>query len=229
MNRLEVLFLHALPLNGAMWDVQRSAIPVPSHAPTLYGFGKTLEEWAQGALCVTEGRRLVLVGCSVGGSCALEIAALAPEQIAGLMLIGTKADCRPDPEFLAEAIRTLRHHGRENAWERYWRALFAPARRDVVDHARSMMMEQSVDDLVRGVEVFHTRPSRAALLPHLHCPVAIVTGEHDLAPGIRTSRLQADAASRGTCHVVEDCGHYVPLERPQVLNDLLRDFLSVCQ
>ena len=230
MNGLEVLFLHALPLNGAMWDAQRSAIFAPSHAPTLYHFGRRLEEWAEGALAMTKGGRLVLVGCSVGGSCALEIAALAPERIAGVMLIGTKADCRPDAGLMAEAIQAIRSGDRELAWERYWRPLFAPAAgREVLDHARAMMMEQSADDLVRGVEAFHSRPSRAALLPQLDCPVVVITGEHDRAPGIGTSRLQAQAASRGTLHVVKDCGHYVPLEQPSSLNTLLSDFLATCR
>lgn len=92
-----------------------------------------------------------------------------------------------------------------------------------------MMMEQSVEDLVRGVEAFHSRPSRAALLPRLDCPVAMVTGEHDPAPGIMTSRLQAESARRGTLHVVHGCGHYVPLEKPQVLDTLLQDFLAACR
>lgn len=230
MSGLEVLFLHALPLNGTMWDAQRSVISLQSHAPTLYHFGERLEDWAQRALAMTQARRLVLVGCSVGGSCALEIAALAPERIAGLMLIGTKADRRPDPEMMREAVRTLRDEGRELAWQRYWQPLFGPAAsQDVIDQARSMMMEQSAEDLARGVEVFHSRPSRAALLPQLNCPVTVATGEHDRAPGITTSRFQAEASPRGTLHVVQNCGHYAPLEQPQTLNVLLQHFLTTCE
>lgn len=136
MKGLEVLFLHALPLNGAMWDAQRTVISVPSHAPTFYGLGKGVEEWGQAALAMTQAERLVLVGCSVGGSCALEIAALAPERIAGLMLIGTKADRRADRRLMVEAVDTIRNEGRQIAWQRYWRPLFAPGTSlDVMDHA----------------------------------------------------------------------------------------------
>jgi pimeloyl-ACP methyl ester carboxylesterase len=229
MEEPEVVFLHALPLTGAMWRAQRSVISVPSHASTLYGFGPTLEDWAKGALSLTGRRRLILVGCSVGGSCALEIAALAPERIAGLMLIGTKADRRPDPAFLAEAISTIRDEGRQFAWQRYWQPLFSPETAPgIIGNAEGMMMDLSIDDLVRGVEVFHARPSRAALLPMLDCPVMVVTGEEDRAPGLRTSRAQAAAVRRGSLHVIPGCGHYVPLEQPVLLNHLLQALIAAC-
>lgn len=230
MERPEIIFLHALPLTGSMWDAQRSAVSVPSHAPTLYNFGRTLGDWAKGALSLTRSRRLILVGCSVGGSCALEIAAIAPERIAGLMMIGTKADHRPDPAFLQEAVQTIRNEGREVAWRRYWKPLFNPMiSPELVEGALAMMMERSIEDIVRGVEVFHSRPSRATLLPTLDRPVMVVTGEQDQAPGLRTSRDQATAMAQAKLHVMPDCGHYVPLEQPLQLNRLLHQLLAVVE
>src|SRR5258707_11475026 len=45
-------------------------------------FGDSIEAWAAAALRLTKGDRLVVVGCSVGGSCALELAVAAPDRVA---------------------------------------------------------------------------------------------------------------------------------------------------
>lgn len=227
---MEILFLHALPLDGSMWDAQRSAISLPSHAPALYGFGETLADWAKGALALTDSRKLILVGCSVGGSCALEIAALAPERIAGMVLIGTKANCRPEPLFRQEAVRVIREEGKEVAWQRYWQPLFAAScNESVVASAQDIMMRQSIDHLVRGVDVFHTRAGRADLLRILSYPIAVLTGEYDNAPGLKASRAQAAMAPFGQLHVIGSSGHYVPLEQPGGLNLLLQGFVAACR
>lgn len=230
MDEPELLFLHALPLDGSMWDAQRAALPFASLAPTLYGLGETLTEWAEAALSLTQKRSLVLVGCSVGGSCALEVAHLAPERVTGIVLIGTKANHRADPLFQAEAVRLIREEGRDAAWRRYWLPLFAASSPQVVtDVAYDMMMLQSPDDLVRGIDVFHTRHGRANVLASQSCPVAVVTGEQDPAPGFGTSRAQAEMVPNGNLHVIKGSGHYVPLEKPADLNRLLNEFIMICR
>jgi len=86
-EKLELLFLHALPLDGSMWAGQKQLLPGSTYTPTLYPFGDSIEAWAAAALKVAKGDRLVVVGCSVGGSCALELAVAAPERVAALVLI----------------------------------------------------------------------------------------------------------------------------------------------
>ena len=98
---LGLLFLHALPLDGSMWAAHEDLLPGSSCAPTLYGFGTTVEAWAMAALRMAKGDRLIVVGCSVGGSCAIEVATAAPDRVAALVLIGTKAKHSPDPDLHA--------------------------------------------------------------------------------------------------------------------------------
>jgi hypothetical protein len=53
----------------------------------------------------------VVVGNSVGGSCALEVARAAPDQVEAVVLVGAKAGVRPDPALRAEAVGTLADGG----------------------------------------------------------------------------------------------------------------------
>src|SRR5262245_21762001 len=124
-DQLELLFLHALPLDGSMWAGQAELLPGSTYAPTLYALGDTVEAWAAKTLKLAKGNRLIVVGCSVGGSCALELAVAAPDRIAALVLIGTKAGHRPDPALHASALETLRGKGMEEGWRTYWAPLLS--------------------------------------------------------------------------------------------------------
>ena len=224
---LELLLLHALPLDGSMWAAQLDLLPGATYAPTLYGFGDRVEDWAAEALKLPRGNQIIVVGCSVGGSCALEVAALAPERIAGLVLIGTKAARRLDSALRATAVKALREQGLEAAWREWWEPAFSTtASPATIADARHILMRQPLEDVVLGVEAFHTRQSRDDFLSTFSGPVHVVTGADDVLPGLATSSKQADLAPNGCLHVIPECGHYVPMERPEALNSIVRQLID---
>lgn len=227
-EKLELLFLHALPLDGSMWAGQKQLLPGSTYTPTLYPFGDSIEAWAAAALKLAKGDRLVVVGCSVGGSCALELAVAAPNRVAALVLIGTKAGHRPEPAPHASALETLQEKGLEEAWKVFWAPLFSRcANSQVIGDAKRIMLRQSPLDIARGVTAFHSRPSRDQFLSAFPRPVIVVTGADDRAPGPKVSTAQADSAQHGRLHIVPECGHYVPLERPEYLNSILQEVIAV--
>jgi len=220
---MQLVLLHALPLDASMWAPQADLLPGATIAPTLYGLGDSIEEWARAVLDLTDGGPLVVVGSSVGGSCALEMAALAPDRVRALVLVGAKAAHRPDPALRDAAVELLRRDGMDAAWRSCWEPLFsrsaAPA---VVASARAIAARQSVEDVVRGVRAFHGRRNMdgfAARWPH---PLVVVAGADDTAPSPTTASALAASARRGEFHLVPDCGHYVGLERPTVLEGIVR-------
>lgn len=226
-KKLELLFLHALPLDGSMWAAQQRLLPGSTHAPTLYPFGDSVEAWAAAALKVATGDRLVVVGCSVGGSCAIELAIIAPERVAALVLIGTKAGHRPDPALHASVLQTLEDKGLEEAWRIFWAPLFSRSTDTrVIEDARQTMLRQSSLALARGTTAFHTRPGREQFLAAFPRPVIVITGADDIALGV--SKAQADLAPRGQLHIIPECGHYVPIERPETLNSILEEVITTC-
>lgn len=221
---LGLLLLHALPLDGSMWTDQVDFFPGPTFAPTLYGLGDTVEEWANEALQVATSDRLIVVGCSVGGSCALEVAAKAPDRVAALVLIGTKAKHDPEPGFHASALEIIETRGLEYAWNQFWAPLFSDATdQRVVDAAKESALRQNPRDIARGVTAFHSRQSRERVVAEFDNSVVVVTGADDVAPGPNASTELAALAPRGHLHVIPSCGHYVPLEQPDVFRTILND------
>ena len=222
-----LLFLHALPLDGSMWSEFADLMPGATFAPTLYGFGDTLQEWARGALQSANSRRLIVVGCSVGGSCALEIAAIAPDRVAALVLIATKAAHRPDPALRDAVIETLEREGIQKAWTDYWATLLSPkVGLRVADHAKSIALRQSLQDIARGVAVFHSRPGREAFAATWPKETIIISGEHDSAPGVDHSIALAKSMQNSRCEIIEGSGHYVPLEQPEALKKILKQLIE---
>lgn len=210
-----------------MWAGQKELLPGSSYAPTLYPFGDSIESWAAEALKLVKGDRLIVVGCSIGGSCALELAAAAPDRVAALVLIGTKGAHRPDPALHASALETLEEKGLEDTWRRFWAPLFSrSASGQVVSAAKRIALRQSPQEITRGVTAFHSRTSRDGFLMAFPRPVVVVTGADDSSPGLQVSAMQANSAQHGRLHVVPECGHYVPLERPEHLNSILCELIA---
>ncbi len=167
---------------------------------------------------------VVVVGNSIGGSCAIEVAMLAPTKVKGLVLCGAKAGHRPEPDLRDEALNVLENAGIEMAWERYWRPLFGPdASADVVGHARRTAQKIGAPAIAAGVRAFHGRADREDFLMGWDGPVLFVDGEHDQPE--RSSRF-AERLQRGSFHRIGGVGHYLPLESPETLATITADLLT---
>ncbi len=220
---LGLLLLHALPLDREMWSEQMDLLPDATYAPNLYQFGGSIKNWAAQSLAATSSERLVVVGCSVGGSCALEVAKLAPERVCSLVLVGTKAAHDPDPELFRESVSLLKTKGVEAVWDIYWRPLFQfPHDEKYISKAKSIAISQSVSDLENGLTAFHTRPSSEESLAGFDLPVHVVTGEDDVFPGLQYSDVMASKAKYGKLHIIRESGHYVPLVQSEQFNEILK-------
>ena len=153
---------------------------------------------------------------------------LAPDRVAGTVLIGTKARHDPDPDALSESQNTVENHGVAGAWERYWKPLFEQNNDiELVQTAQEIALAQSDTALISGLNSFHTRESREDVVRDSTVPIQIVTGDQDELPGIDYSRRLASLSKNAQLHIFENCGHYVPMMQPIKLNRLIVETLAV--
>src|SRR6266508_3328895 len=159
-SAVNVVLLHALPLDERMWEPQRSALSEHDVvSPNLYVLGSSMDAWANAILDRLEGP-FVAVGASMGGYCALAIARKAPERLAGLVLAGSRADAdSPERrEARAGTIRLVQEHGVEALWEDMRPKLFPEdAAAEVAGRAREIALEQKPEGLVAAVEAIRDR------------------------------------------------------------------------
>lgn len=220
---MKLVFLHALPFDGRMWDQTTAALAGETLAPDLFDLGDSIEDWASAVLDEVGSDELIVVGCSVGGSCALEIACAAPEQVAGIVLIGAKAEVNPDPSLRDAAVRVLETHGMDVAWRKYWLPLFADTTSSQVkESARRWAMQQDVSSVVNGVRAFHNRRDLSSFAAEWRRPLIGISGDRDLTPSPSKLRHIATGPNRAF-HFVPDCGHYANLEQPATFEKLLTE------
>jgi len=212
-------------------------LPGRTFAPTLYTLGNTMADRAAGVLGRAAAGPLIVVGNSAGGSCALEMARLAPDRIEALVLVGTKADHRPEPELRESFIASL-EADRLTALRRWVDGLVGPnADHEVLERVLALAEPQSLADLLVGVRVFHSRPAAGGVMSGWTKPLVVVRGEHDqtrvgfsgLEQTIAEQREPADPSyPNQRPEVVADCGHYVNLERPEAFNAILAQVVASC-
>jgi pimeloyl-ACP methyl ester carboxylesterase len=223
---VRVVLLHALPFDRGMWRAVPDLAGVETLAPSLYQFGRTLQDWAHGVLALVGEDPLVVVGCSIGGSCALEVARAAPDQVVGIVLVGAKAGVRPDPALRDDAVRLLTRQGMEAAWQAYWRPLFGrntPA--GVLADAHRMALEQDETDVACGVRAFHDRRDLTDFAVGWPKPLVVISGDQDRTPA-PTAAARITAGPDRHFHLIENCGHYVSLERPAELRSIVESTIS---
>lgn len=222
---VKLLLLHPLPLDGSVFSDDLRSLGDDCVAPTLYDEGDDILGWARAALDAVGDGPVVVVGNSIGGSCAIEVARLAPSKVKALVLCGTKAGHRPEPDVRDEALHVLDNLGLRAAWERYWLPLFGPdASADVVEHAWLVAARHGAESISCGVRAFHGRPDREDFLRTWLGPVVLVSGEHDIKPQ-RSQRL-ADRLPHGVFCLVPGVGHYLPLEAPEALQAITSDVMA---
>jgi pimeloyl-ACP methyl ester carboxylesterase len=223
----KLVFLHAFPLDSRMWEEQQTVLPGRIETPDLYTRGDTLEQWAEDILDSVGDGPLIVVGSSMGGSCALELAQLAPDRVAALVLVGTKAGHHPDPAYRDACIARLEQGGADAIWDEIRNDLIgsqAPAA--VVDRIRTLMRAQRTEDLIRGVRAFHGRQDLSQFAARWNKPLLVICGDKDRVVTVgKTAKFVASTRS-GTLHVMRDCGHYMNMERPLTFNRIIRDFID---
>lgn len=221
---MKIAFLHALPFDERMWEVQLSEFD--GVAPKLYPLGESFDEWALGVLQQVPGR-FVAVGASMGGYTAAAIARLAPERLAGLVLAGSRADADPPERAPAreEWIRIAREEGGEGLWNVAAKNFFAPGTPDeIVERAHAIAAEQDPEGLVRAITAIRDRPDSTEAVTS-GIPLLVIAGEQDPLFPVSVSEELAARSPAGRVEVL-DCGHLPSWERPDEFNSMLSAFVS---
>ncbi len=170
---------------------------------------------------------LIVVGCSMGGSCALEMALRAPDRVSALVLVGTKAGHNPDPASRDGFITRLKQGGANALWSEIQTDLIGSrAPGAVVNRIRTLMLAQRVKDLIRAVRAFHSRRDLSEFAERWNKPLLIMCGDKDrVVTESKTAAFVARTQS-GVLHVMRDFGHCMNMERPSEFNRIVADFVD---
>ncbi|MBS2023293.1 MAG: alpha/beta fold hydrolase [Deltaproteobacteria bacterium] len=241
-----VLWLQGLNAPGSAWAVQLAHFSRThrSVVPDARGVGKsgqprgpyTTAQMADDALRVLDACQVDsahVVGLSLGGATAQELALRAPERVKSLTLIGTFAGTFPRQQALLEAWRALypvalAAPGGREAWEKQAYAwLFTDAFWKKDTNVRAALRfagtqpAQTPEGFQGQVDAALTHDTRARL-PGLKLPTLVIHGALDQLAPVEAGHELARLIPGAELLVVPDAGHAVNLESQRAVHAALR-------
>ena len=162
------------------------------------------------------------------------MAADAPERVNGLTLISVNP-LPVAPDTLAsrrEAVHTAQARGLAD-WlvSSLWQSYVAPSRlsdRILQETICRMAQECGIETFAEQTEMAIHRQDNRAAFNALSCPTLLLNGAQDVICTPHHHQLLAAGNANVTRHTVETGGHFIPLETPDEIAPLLRQWITEC-
>jgi len=242
-----LLFLHAFPLQAAMWDYQIEAFESTHRclAVDLPGFGQSpppaeperssMQSWAKlvvGALDELGVATVTVVGCSMGGYLAMALLRHHPDRIERLVLADTKATSDDVAAFgrrseLQQQVRS--GYDLSSLAKGTVEGLLSGssmARPELVTYVHALADGASPEGWIGALEAMKDRPDSMLLLRQAQVPSLVLVGELDRITPIADAR-SVRLLLKGELVVVANVGHLPNIEDPLAFNEALARFLGV--
>ena len=223
-----LVFLPGFMLNQALWDDMRDDLATLGQL----SFGDLRQDSSLAAMAdrvlQDAPAQFVLAGFSMGGFVAQAIALKAPERVQGLALLNTSSRPQTEQESAATLaqLALAERSPFKGLTSRALASSVHPSRAG--DHALLQRLQAMALD--NGKQVFlrqlaTLRDGSYAELERITCPTLIVASDADRLRSVEESEEMARRIPAARFEIVRDCGHMTPLEKPQQLFAILRDWI----
>ena len=244
---LPVVFLHAGVADKRMWLDQIAAVAEAGWHAIAFdrrGFGETESDDEafshlddlEAVLEALELHAAVLVGCSLGGGLAVDFALRNPGQVIGLVLIGTSVTGAPWSATEAERAIEM---AEEDAFERgdldmlnrvqaheWLDGPRAPSGR-VGGHARALFLDMNGTALSKPVRTGEEPSAEAwSRVAEIGAPTLLMVGDEDFTALVERHEHLSEEMPNAFAVVLEATAHLPSIERPELVNSLLVQFLE---
>ncbi|MBK8083718.1 MAG: alpha/beta hydrolase [Devosia sp.] len=245
---IPVVFLHAGVADRRMWAGQMGALAAEGYHVVSYdrrGFGET--ETAdvpfnhlvdlEAVLDQLSIHAAILVGCSMGGGLAIDFALEHPERTIGLVLVGTAVtgaegyEVDDEVTALEEAAEYALERGNIGTANRiqaheWLDGPYGEAGR-VTGPVRELFLAMNEIHLNHPRLTQEERPESAFdSVGSIQAPTLLVVGELDCSDIIAIHEDLSEELENAFAVVLEDTAHLPSLERPDLFNPLLLEFLE---
>ena len=242
-----VVFLHAFPLQAAMWDYQLDALD-GSHrciAIDMPGFGESPPPAAPGDASMQAWARLVVgvldqlgvadatfVGASMGGYLAMAVLRHHPDRVRQLVLADTRARS-DDPGVAqrrtAQQAQLVEGTAAEVLAKETVEGLLSSgsmSRTDLVEYVHALAAGAHPDGWIAALEAMKDRPDSMLLMRQADVRALVIVGELDRVTPIAEA-MSLRSLLKGELVVVPNVGHLPSIEDPLAFNEALLAFLGV--
>lgn len=236
-----VLLLHAVGVDLTCWGAQVQALAPRFRVlrVDLRGHGRseappppyTLQGFAADVHALLHQLQLApahVLGLSMGGMVAQVLALDYPKDVSALVLADTNstlpADVRP---AIVERGEAAVRGGMASVVETTLARWFTPGfmGSDVVQRCRTRLLTDNVQAWAaswRAISEVNTEPR----LAEIRVPTLVITGESDVSAPVARAQAMATLIPGAVVQIVPGAPHMAPLERPELFNPPVLDFLE---
>lgn len=171
----------------------------------------------------------ILVGFSMGGYVARAIVRLAPTRVRALVLIATSS--RADTPSLRQSRGTVGAAAASVSFSGLSRTAIATSLHPEQAHNEALIERVRAMGVRLGGEVFRrqsaiVRAGDRERLGEIRCPTLVIAAGHDRLRSREESEELRDGIPGAELAVIEDSGHMVPIEAPEVLLSVMVPWLE---
>ena len=238
-----ILLLHGLGATSDSWQLQFPVLTENKYrsiAPDARGFGQstypggemTADKMAEDMVALLNHlgiEKVHIVGISMGGILALQLALDYSDMVDKLVLVNTFAQLKPDnaSQFLYFWLRRILVNtvGLAKQAEAVTQRVFPnpdqePFRQELY---RQIMQAdpQAYRSSMRGLGSFNV----VDRLGEIFIPTLVITGENDTTVAPQRQRFLAEAITNAKQVVIPDAGHAVSVDQAEAFNQVLIKFL----
>lgn len=225
---MQLIFIHGSGGCRESWRYQTEyfkgsdAVNLPGHPegdllPAIEGYA----EWLHGYIQEKGYREVVLAGHSLGGGIALQYALDYPEDLAGLITVGSGGRLRVHPKFIAALEKAAAD---PSAWEGppvSGESLMAPSLAEVI---RRRAIENTPAALLNDMKACD-RFDVLDRLGTIPLPLLAIVGDQDVMTPPKYSYFMADKLPNARAVTIPGGTHMVFAEKPEQVNHAIEKFL----
>jgi pimeloyl-ACP methyl ester carboxylesterase len=243
-----LVFVHAGIADNRMWQPQVEFFSPRYRVVTfdLRGFGQTAmvagdfsdAEDLRAVMDALGIQKAVVIGCSMGGSAAINFALQNPLRTLALVPVASGLDGFEveDDEGSVAKWQQVAEARSQKDFDRFAESVVSlwiagPRRKpeEVNPGVRAFVKEMlrtsfnTPEGLGKRIKL---TPSAASRLGEIHVPTLVMAGSEDVPEMAFYARKVSQGISGATLHILEKAGHLPSLERPTEFNQLLDVFLK---
>ena len=179
-------------------------------------------EWVRGFITARRYKDVVLCGHSMGGAITLQYALRYPEELKGIILLGTGARLRVDPKYLQRAANP--GEGKQkwlSGHMAHYNAVEPDIYQVVQQRAEAVGPEVELNDLL-ACDSFDVMEQ----LPKIKLPAYVICGSEDVMTPVKYSDYLVNNLANAKETVIPGGSHFVQMENYGAVNQGIDEFLA---
>lgn len=229
MKTDSILLIPGLLCDGYVWEPLLERLGHRGGVVADLTTQDSIAQMAADCLVLVEGP-LAVAGHSMGARVAMEMARIAPHRIERLALLdsGIHPLREGEPEKRAGMVLLAYEKGMDALADRWlpgmvWHENHRNAR--LMSELRQMVLRQNPERHERQIKALVGRPDASAYLSKISCPTLLVVGRYDNWSPVSQHEDMLALLPDAKLRIIEDAGHFAPVEQPSTVAHLLADFL----